>query len=79
MLYLFKITGGFRYVWEKKDDGKIDFDSLPKEEQDRIIARMKEIGDHIAQHYEELMQARLERARAAVDQNIGNSDKPDEK
>lgn len=60
-------------------DGKIKISSLPKEEQDRILADMKEIGDHIAETYERLMRERLDNAKAVVDQRVGNPDNSDDK
>lgn len=60
-------------------DGKIKISSLPKEEQDRILADMKEIGDRIAEHYQQIMNERLERAKAVVDQGISNPDGSDDK
>lgn len=58
---------------------KIKLSSLPPEEQARIVASMKRIGDHIAEKYEQIMQDRLERAKAVVDERISTPDNRDDR
>lgn len=49
---------------------KIKVSELPPEKQAQVLADLQEIGDRIAEHYEEIMRERLDNAKAVVEQGV---------